>query len=237
MSNSCLCNELAGPGLAIHLRCFGQVWLFEGAPPEAWSAISKNLVRRSLAAGEDLFRQGDPADSMYLIKVGSVKLWKITEEGRVLTLDIRKAGDLLGESVLLEKGEYPVGATCLEPTMTCGINRESFENLVVKYPMVGLAVIRNLSLRIEHLSGKVGALSEPSLEARLYEVLVNVAQEVGTRASGGWTIAFPLTHEEIGFLVGAHRVSVTRTLGKLRDMGKIRTTGKLLFISDSAAVS
>jgi hypothetical protein len=37
--------------------------------------------------------------------------------------------------------------------------------------------------------------------------------------------------------VGAHRVSVTRTLGKLRDMGKIRTTGKFLFISDSAAVS
>jgi CRP/FNR family transcriptional regulator len=102
--------------------------------------------------------------------------------------------------------------------------------------MVGLAVIRNLSLRIEHLSGKVGALSEPSLEVRLYEVLVNVAREMGTRASGGWTIAFPLTHEEIGFLVGAHRVSVTRTLGKLRDMGKIRTTGKFLFISDSAAI-
>jgi hypothetical protein len=36
--------------------------------------------------------------------------------------------------------------------------------------------------------------------------------------------------------VGAHRVSVTRTLGKLRDMGKIRTTGKFLFISDSAAI-
>ena len=175
---------------------------------------------------------------MYLIKKGSVKLWKVTEEGRVLTLDIRKAGDLLGESVLLEKGEYPVGATCLEPTLTCGINRKSFENLVVKYPMVGLAVIRNLSLRIEHLSGKVGALSEPSLEARLYEVLVNVAREMGTRASGGWTIAFPLTHErEIGFLVGAHRVSVTRTLGKLRDMGKIRTTGKFLFISDFTAIS
>jgi CRP/FNR family transcriptional regulator len=59
---------------------------------------------------------------------------------------------------------------------------------------------------------------------------------VGTRTSGGWTIAFPLTHDEIGFLVGAHRVSVTRTLGKLRDMGKIRTTGKFLFISDFNAI-
>jgi CRP/FNR family transcriptional regulator len=67
-------------------------------------------------------------------------------------------------------------------------------------------------------------------------VLVNVAREVGTRAPGGWTIAFPLTHEEIGFLIGAHRVSVTRALGRLRDMGKIRTTGKHLFISDLAVI-
>jgi CRP/FNR family cyclic AMP-dependent transcriptional regulator len=191
-------------------------------------------VRKSLAAGEDLFRQGDHADSMHLIKMGSVKLWKMTEEGRILTLDIRKAGDLLGESVLLEEGEYPVGATCLEPTLTCGIDRKTFESLVVKYPMVGLVVIRNLSRRIQHLSEKVSALSEPNLDDRLYEVLVNVARETGTRVPGGWTIAFPLTHEEIGFLVGAHRVSVTRTLGKLRDLGKIRTNGKFLFISDFA---
>jgi CRP/FNR family transcriptional regulator len=171
---------------------------------------------------------------MHLIKMGSVKLWKMTEEGRILTLDIRKAGDLLGESVLLEEGEYPVGATCLEPTLTCGIDRKTFESLVVKYPMVGLVVIRNLSRRIQHLSEKVSALSEPNLDDRLYEVLVNVARETGTRVPGGWTIAFPLTHEEIGFLVGAHRVSVTRTLGKLRDLGKIRTNGKFLFISDFA---
>jgi CRP/FNR family transcriptional regulator len=223
MSNSCFCLEQAGPGVLLHLRCFGQVWLFEGAPPEAWNTVSKYL-----------FRQGDRADSMFLIKMGSVKLWKTTEEGRILTLDIRKGGDLLGESVLLEESEYPVGATCLEPTLTCGIDRKVFESMVVRYPTVGLVVIRNLSRRIEQLSGKVGALSEPNLDDRLYAVLVNVAREVGTRTYGGWTIAFPLTHEDIGFLVGAHRVSVTRALGKLRDMGKIRTDGKFLFISDLA---
>jgi CRP/FNR family transcriptional regulator len=152
----------------------------------------------------------------------------------MLTLDIRKAGDLIGESVLLEEGEYPVGATCLEPTLTCGIDKKTFEKMVIEFPVIGLAVIRNLSQRIAHLSGKVGALTEPSLDDRLYEVLVNVAREVGTHTPGGWTIAFPLTHEEIGFLVGAHRVSVTRTLRKLRDVGKIRTSGKFLFINDLA---
>ena len=235
MSESCVCQQLAGTTPGLHPSCFGQLWLFDGAPSEALKAVASNLVRKNIAAGGDLFRQGDPADSMYLIKMGSVKLWKVTEEGRVLTLDIRKAGDLLGESVLLEKGEYPVSATCLEPTLTCGIDRKTFEKLVVEYPRVGLAVIRNLTLRIEHLSGKVGAMAEPILDDRLYAVLVNVAREVGAHAPGGWTIAFPLTHEEIAFLVGAHRVSVTRTLGRLREMGKISILDKHLFISDVTA--
>lgn len=233
MSNLCRCNELAGP-LDLHSGCFGQAWLFEGASPETWQAVSDNLVRKRLSAGDELFRQGDPADGMYLIKLGSVKLWKTTEEGRVLTLDVRKAGDLLGESVLLEEGEYPVGATSLETTLVCGIDRKSFEMLVLRYPAVGLVVIRNLSRRIQNLSSKVGALCEPNLDDRLYEILVHVAREVGSPSPGGWTIAFPLTHEEIGFLAGAHRVSVTRTLRKLRGAGKVRMTGKQLFVSDLA---
>ncbi len=234
--DACKCMEFAGPGAALHPRCFEQIWLFEGAPHEALCVVAKELVRRKLAAGEELFRQGDHADSIYLIKMGSVKLWKITEDGRSVTLDIRKAGDLLGESVLLEEGAYPVGATCLEPTLTCGFDKKTFEALVLNHPDVGLVVIRNLSRRIQQLSGKVGALSEPNLEDRLYEVLVNMAWEVGARAAGGWTIAFPLTHEEIGFLVGAHRVSVTRALARLRDTGKIRLSGKHLFIRDYAAM-
>ncbi len=234
MSDACLCAELAGHGTAVHPHCFGQVWLFEGMPSEALGDLAKRFVRKKLSAGDEIFRQGDCADSMYLIKAGAVKLWKVTEEGRILTLDIRGAGEWLGENVLLEEGEFPVGATCLEQTFLCGIERKLFEKLVLDFPAVGLVVIRNLSRRIQYLSEKVSALAELNLEDRLYEVLVKVARETGTRVAGGWTIAFPLTHEEISFLVGAHRVSVTRTLGKLRDLGKIRTEDKLIFIRDLA---
>jgi len=234
-STLCRCQQLAGPDAELHPRCFGQVWLFEGAPLEAWESLAGDLLRRRLAAGEDLFRQGEPAESMWLIKAGSLKLWKTTEDGRVLTLDLRKAGDLLGENVLMEDGgTYPISATCLGPTVTCGIDRQTFESLVTRHPAVGLVVIRNLSRRIDQLSGKLGALSELSLDDRLHAVLANVARDLGTPAPGGWTIALPLTHEEIGFLVGAHRVSVTRALGKLRDTGRVRTSGKFLFVRDGS---
>ena len=232
MDDACVCTKLHGPGL--HPHCFGQFWLFDGTSPEALNEIASQFLRRQLAAGEDLFRQGEPAESMYLIKQGLVKLWRISPEGRVITLAIRKAGDFLGEAVLIETGEYPVTATCLEPTLTCGMDRKHFEALVTKYPPMALAVIRNLSRQIQHLSSNLDALAEPTLDDRLYKLLANVAHEVGIRAPGGWTIAYPLTHEEMAFLVGAHRVSVTRTLGKLRSAGKIRSSGKHLFVSDVA---
>lgn len=237
-SSGCTCQEMADSSIELHPRCFGQVWLFEGTPPEAWESLSGELVRKKLPGGQTLFRQGEDAQSMFLVKAGAVKLWKTSDDGRVITLDIRKGGDLLGENVLIEeKGEYPVSATCLEPTLVCGIDKGTFEGLVTKFPSVGLAVIRNLSKRVEYLSGTLGALSEPSIEDRLYKVLWMVAEEAGKPAAGGRMIAFPLTHEEIGFLIGAHRVSVTRALGKLRDTGRIETTGKFLFVRELGVVA
>lgn len=233
--STCGCEQAVGLGAPLHPRCFGEVWLFEGAPPEAWESVAPNLIRKEFAQGDALFRQGEQAESMYLLKMGAVKLWKPTDDGRELVLDIRRAGDVLGESVFIETGEYPVNATCLGPTMTCGLSRTVFERLVVEHPAVGLAVIRNLSRRIDYLTGKLGALSEPALEDRLYQVLVAVARQVGARAPGGWDIAFPLTHEEIGFLVGAHRVSITRTLKKLKDSGRVRSRGRYLFVADAQA--
>lgn len=233
--NGCLCEKIAGPGADLNPKCFGHVWLFEGAPPEAWETISEDLVRKKCASEDVIFSQGEVADSMYLIKMGSVKIWKVDEEGRELTLDIRKAGDLLGESVLIEDGDYPVYASALTPTLICGVDKPTFEKLVEAHPQVGLAVIRNLSKRIDFLTGKLGALSEPSIEDRLYKVLVNVAEQVGTPEADGWSIAFPLTHEEIGFLVGAHRVSVTRALKKLKDLGKVKSEGKYIFVANAEA--
>ncbi|MBI5444903.1 MAG: Crp/Fnr family transcriptional regulator [Deltaproteobacteria bacterium] len=106
--------------------------------------------------------------------------------------------------------------------------------MILHHPTVGLGLVRNLSRRIKFLTEKLGALSEPMLEDRLYQVLVRVAQDVGHPRPRGWVIEFPLSHEEIGFLVGAHRVSVTRAMARLREEGRIYLEGKLLFVQQAS---
>ena len=117
----------------------------------------------------------------------------------------------------------------MEDSLLCGFTRESFERLVTAYPKIGLQIMRNMSERISWLTSRVGGLSATHLEERLYAVLSAVAREHGTPTEGGLMIEFPLTHEELSFLVGAHRVSVTKALKSLGAAGKVvREGGRLV---------
>jgi CRP/FNR family transcriptional regulator, cyclic AMP receptor protein len=226
----CQCNASAGDSPGMHPSCVGQAWIFEGIKAKDWEKILPNLLHKQWSPGDILFRQGDPASSMILLKMGSIKLWKVTEDGKELTLDIRNAGDFLGESSLIEENPiYPVSASCLEPTAGCGIDKKVFEKMIEEIPSFGLAVVRNLSRRIDHLTGKLGALTASNLEEKLYQVLISVAKQVGYQSKDGWSLDLHLTHEEIGFLAGIHRVSVTRALKKLREKGKILQEKNTLF--------
>jgi CRP/FNR family transcriptional regulator len=146
------------------------------------------------------------------------------------TLDIRKAGDFVGENMFSEEGQYPVSAYCLEDTLTCGFSRSQFEALVLQHPKVGLQIIRNLSARITWLTGRVGSLAVTNIEDRLFRVLSSVAKEHGTLSPKGIVIQFPLTHEDMSFLTGAHRVSITRAMKALKKAGKIIHEDKQLIL-------
>ncbi|HLD29703.1 MAG TPA: helix-turn-helix domain-containing protein [bacterium] len=69
-----------------------------------------------------------------------------------------------------------------------------------------------------------------NLEDRLYQVLVQVAREHGIKRQREFVIQFPLTHEDLSFLVGAHRVSITRAMKSLRESGKILREGRTLVL-------
>ena len=218
---ACLCEQLAGKDMELSPVCIGNLWIFENLDPEEIRALSREAGRKKSVKGQALFLQGDPADEMFLIKGGHVKLSKVLEDGTELTLDIRKAGDFVGENMFSEEGQYPVSAYCLEDTLTCGFSRSQFEELVLQHPKVGLQIIKNLSERITWLTSRVGSLAVTNIEDRLYSVLSNVAKEHGTNTPKGIVIQFPLTHEDLGFLTGAHRVSITRAMKALKGAGKI----------------
>lgn len=229
----CICETLAKEGMKLSSVCIGQLWVFSDLKREELEAIANRAFRKKYSAGENIFFQGSPANRMFLIKAGRVKLTKFLEEGTEITLDIRKAGDFLGENMLTEEIDYPVTAVSMEETTICGFTKEGFEKLVLDYSNIGLQVIKNFSKRISFLTSRVGSMSLSNLADRLYDVLVNVSREHGIQERKGFSIPFPLTHEELSFLVGAHRVSITRAMKDLKESKRVIQEGKKIILPSS----
>lgn len=226
----CLCDDLAWDGLVLSEVCVGDLWMFNNLEHRELKALSELASRRRVAAGEWLFRQGEQVREMFLIKGGRVALNKTFENGSENTLDIRKGGDLLGEEMLTEETEYPVTARCLEDALVCSLKKEQFESIVLNHPNIGLQVIKNMSRRISLLTHRIGDLATSDIKERLYKILSSIASEHGKTEAGGRRIPFPLTHEELGFLIGAHRVSVSRAMKALKLEAKVEADGKILVV-------
>jgi len=229
---SCPCNLQAPPGADLSPVCLGHLWMFRHLTEEEQAHLAGSAIRRIFPRGGTVFHQNDLAGEMFLLKSGRVKLVKYLENGSEITLDIRQAGDFLGETMLADDDPYPVTAVCLEETLTCGFSRAVFESIVLRYPNIGLQVIRNMSRRISQLGDKVGTLASASIEERVLGILRQLAEQHGRVVKGGRMLQFALTHEELGFLCGAHRVTITRAIGELRAKGKVSENQGLLVLCD-----
>jgi len=128
---------------------------------------------------------------------------------------------LVGEEAFSRRVDYPLTAWAMEETMTCGFGVSDFNRLILDNPDLGLKLIRNMSNRILSLNSRLGSATAGNLEDRVFRVLSNIASEHGRKTSRGYSIAFPLTHEDLSYLVGAHRVSITKALKRLRSIGKV----------------
>ncbi len=228
----CVCVKTAPAGVETAAACLGQLWIFNDLAPEEREFMAGEARRRQFAVGETVFARGEPADDLFLLKCGRVKLSRVLEDGRELTLDIRQAGDFIGETMLAAAGIYPVDAVCLEPVMTCGFTRRQLEDIVLAHPNIALQLIRNLSARLAIMTEKVGNMAGGTIGRRLHRLLAAMAAEHGrSRPDGRRLLPFVLTHEELGFLAGAHRVSITRALGELKEAGLVVPEGRYLLVA------
>lgn len=218
---TCLCANSAS-AKPLSPVCLGQLWLFNDLSPAEREFLAIRARRRQYERGKSIFAQGDRASEMFLLKSGRIKLTRVFENGNEITLDIRKAGEFIGETVLTEAGCYPVNAVCLEPVLTCGFGKEQLEAIVLEQPNIGLQIIRNLSIQLDRLANRVEDMAIGGIANRLLKLLTRLAAEHGAPHDHGTLLPIPLTHEELGFLANAHRVSVTKALQELKEAGRIR---------------
>ncbi len=120
-----------------------KIALFKGLREDDLRALGARSAVRALPAGAILIREGDPADALFVILRGKVKIFLNDANGKEFVVDVRGGGQYVGEMMLDDKPRSASVAT-LEPSEFAVIPRAEFRALLLRHPEVALQLIRNL---------------------------------------------------------------------------------------------
>lgn len=117
--------------------------LFQGLPEADLRNLGARWQTRELPVDGVLIKQGEAADSLFLILRGRVKVVLNEPSGKEFVVDVRGAGQYVGEMMLDEK---PRSASVIatEPSEVAVIPRAEFKSVLAKHPEVAMHLIRNL---------------------------------------------------------------------------------------------
>ena len=178
------------------------------------------LPARQLTAGQHLYRMGNPAGSLFLVRSGLIKTSTISPAGEELTLRLYKPGDLVGELCLCGGGRLEE-ATSLEPSRVSEITLTALLARVRQDPEVAVELATLVCDRLADAYQQIESLSWDTVLFRLIRTLIRLAAELGEPSETGTRLAHYIRQEELARLVGARREVVSGLLNRLRASGHI----------------
>ena len=213
--------------------CLRDLPFFDHVEREIFSPVCrKAAARKYFRRGEIMFRQGDPSEGVYLIKEGSFKLVRVTEDGKEVILQIVGKGEVLGEAALFRDGFNPATAVALEDSRVCSVTRRSFEEIVRQSPDMAMQIIVSLGSRLYDTWQQVTELNAGNTRERVLNLFIRLAGEHGEPCDEGTIIKIHLTQQDIADFVGASRVMVAHALKELTEKNYLIRNNKYYILKD-----
>lgn len=208
--------------------------IFSVLPDNQKKYLEQIIQIRKITKGEVVFYERDPAEAIFFVNEGKVRISKCTPDGKEIILSIRKTGDMFAEVALFCKpgSTYPATTTCIESGNVSYIKNQDLEAFLLQHPQLTISIFRFVSERLQisqstlrdvALFGKFGALAA---------TLMRLSEEYGEVTEDGIAIKLKLTHEDLGTFFGATRESVTRLMNQLKQQEIVTKKHGYLVIHD-----
>lgn len=191
-------------------------------------SIGKLIFEKVVGRGEIVLFEGEPAEALYFVVSGVVKVFKTSVDGKEQILYLVRPGESFND-VPVFGGPNLVSAEAMGTVVLCGIRKSDLEIILREHPKVALNMVRVLSQRIQHLVSLVEDLSFRHVTDRVAKILLEYAGD-----STGQRLR--LTQQEMAAIAGTAREMVGRSLKVLEEEGTIRLERHRIVIADVAAL-
>jgi len=206
------------------LRHFGEL------PDQVQQALAASASRRHFNAGQVIYVEGEPAESIYILESGWVKATRMTSEGREQAMMFLRPVEVFGDIAVFTGTPYPGTVVALEDVDVWVIPAQKILDLLPRHPEFAMAVIRHLGGRVLHYIKLVEDLSLRNVETRLASTLLQNAelhdgQLIVPRRE--WT-----TFDEMATRLGTVRDVLSRALKTLEAEGLLRVEKQSIILLD-----
>jgi CRP-like cAMP-binding protein len=184
---------------------------------------------RDMKKNSFIFSSEEESQEIYFVQDGLVKISQFAQEGQSITLFLRHKGEVFGAAEVLTGQKRQRYARCITDSCILSIPASQFTGLLKTQPDALYALTVANARRLLQTQRYVETLISRPVAWRLAQLLM----QLGVRTGKETVVTLPLSHEEISYVIGCSRQTVTETLGRWRDEGIIHYEKKMVVILDT----
>lgn len=205
--------------------------MFSELREDELSQIAEHCRVQSCGKGGLLFHEGDPYRGFYVVLDGSVKIFRMSADGKETVLHVIFPPQTLAEIPMFAGEDYPAHAECLKDSRVMFVEKNGFLSLLRQNPDLSLRMLAGLSKRLRHLAAQLEDLTAHDVRTRLVHYLLD---EYGHQRPGPLLprITLRISKSVLAAQIGTTLETLSRTFRKLEDDGLIGMKGKVILLED-----
>ncbi len=200
-----------------HKSCISIVPIFNHLTMDEMNEIVQTTHSASHVKGQTIYSAGEPSDGLYIVHKGRVKIYRLAENGKEQLVRILNPGEFTGELSLFNEETHDAYAEAMEPVELCVMNRETFQQFLVKYPAISLKVLKEFSTRLAQTEKQAASIALEPTETRVALYLAELVEEMNHDE-----IDLPMSRKDLASHLGTTPETISRRLTEFEDAGWIR---------------
>lgn len=229
-------EELAHCSTERRHQLLSQTSFFGHLPEAGLDDVNRYFREVHFRAGDWIYHPGDPADRMFVVAAGQVKLLQHGPDGKDVVFGLAAEGDLIGALAAIRTTTYSDGAQAHSDCCLLQIARDDFQALLEQQPGITMKVLEFAGAQLEQAREAISGLSTGSAEQRIARTLLRLAERHGEQGADGLLIQLTLPQQDLAAMTGTTIETVSRTLSQLRQQGLITSGRRWIALTDATAL-
>ncbi|MEW5961484.1 MAG: Crp/Fnr family transcriptional regulator [Chloroflexota bacterium] len=199
--------------------------VFQGLSKAEMAEMDRTTTMSTCRRGKIFYRPEDAGEVLFILKRGRVQLYRLSPEGKKLTVAILGPGTIFGEMGIIGQGMHSKFAEAVEDCLLCVMSRHDVERLILSKPAVALRFMKVMADRLNKAEAQLEDMAFKSIPARMAALLLRLRGEQSNSIQG-------YTHQDLAEAIGTYRETATQTLNDFKARHLIEIGRKQIDILD-----